>query len=144
MERLNEIEKKVERHDEKITTLFKRTDTMDWMRDTLTKLTTLMEITIEDNKKRDAENKVINERQNQTLDSINSNLSNLNGKVEKLEKGQESLTKRVDENESKHTIDTRNIDKEKKENLLKKWGVPFSVGIAIGTVLLQAIQILKG
>lgn len=141
-------------HTEQIKTLFekdkstnKRIDSMEAKVDditdvkiAITKISTSMEYLVEHNKKQD----ILNEKQNETLDKINQNLNELNEGQRTLNNKVEKLERRVDENENKHKIDTRDIEKEKNINILKKWGVPFSVGIAIGTILLQAIQIFKG
>ena len=133
-----------EKHEEQIKTLFKRVDDMDTMKETLIEVKTLMGIMVEHSKKQD----LINERQNETLNNINSNLSNLNNKVEKLEQGQESLQKRVDDNENKHLVDIRDISKEKEISKLKQWIIPASIVGAIittiGTIVIKIIEILKG
>lgn len=144
-----------EKHEEQIKTLFKqdeainkRIDGMDWMRDTLTKLTTLMEITIDDNKKRDEDNRIMNEKQNETLANMNQSLIEINNSMSSMNTRIGTLEEKVEENEDKNLIDIRNISKEKEVNKLKQWIIPASIGgviiTTIGTIVIKIIEVLKG
>ena len=135
-----------DKHEEQIKTLFKRVDGMENKIDDMTEMkiaintiSMSMEHIVEHNTRQDE----LNSRQNETLDKINENLNELNEGQRTLNNKVEKLEKRVDENENKHFIDTRDIEKEKHINVLKKYGVPFSVGIAIGTFLLKLFEVLK-
>lgn len=135
------------RHEEQIKTLFKRVEGVESMKDFMYSLdknmalqTQLMANVVEHNKQQDIK---MEEFQN-VIVSVNSNLTKLNeGQVE-LKDRVDTIEKKVENNENKHLVDMRDIDKEKNINILKKWGVPFSVGIAIGTFLLKFFEIWKG
>lgn len=135
------------RHEEQIKTLFKRVEGVESMKDFMYNLdknmalqTQLMANVVEHNKQQDIK---MEEFQN-VIVSVNSNLTKLNeGQVE-LKDRVDTIEKKVENNENKHLVDMRDIDKEKNINILKKWGVPFSVGIAIGTFLLKFFEIWKG
>lgn len=75
---------------------------------------------------------------------INENLTELAEGQRILNKRVGKLEERVDTNETKHLIDSRDIDKEKKIGLLKKYGEPTVIIVAIGTILLKLIEIFKG
>lgn len=142
------------KHEEQIKTLFKRVDGMENMRDLLYSLdknsalqTQLLESVVEHNNKQDiradkqdqvtAEQQQINMKINENLTELAEGQRTLNKRVGKLEE-------RVDTNENKHLIDSRDIDKEKKIGLLKKYGEPTVIIIAIGTILLKLIEMFKG
>lgn len=135
------------RHEEQIKTLFKRVEGVESMKDFMYSLdknmalqTQLMANVVEHNKQQDIK---MEEFQN-VIVSVNSNLTKLNeGQVE-LKDRVDTIEEKVENNENKHLVDMRDIDKEKNINILKKWGVPFSVGIAIGTFLLKFFEIWKG
>src|SRR5690606_23253390 len=109
--------------------------------------TQLLESVVEHNKKQDAradkQEEMMMEQQKINI-KINENLTELAEGQRTLNKRVGKLEERVDENENKHSLDLRDIDKEKNINILKKWGVPFSVGIAIGTFLLKVFEVFKG
>lgn len=91
------------------------------------------------------------ENQNKTLENINSNLNELNQGQRNLHQGQENLDnkvakleERVDKSESKSIVDIRDIEKEKYIRYLKDYAVPFGVGTAVATLLLQLFKTLKG
>lgn len=143
-----------DKHEEQIKTLFKRVDNMENMRDLLYSLdknsalqTQLLESVVEHNKKQDAradkQEEMMMEQQKINI-KINENLTELAEGQRTLNKRVGKLEERVDENENKHSLDLRDIDKEKNINILKRWGVPFSVGIAIGTFLLKVFEVFKG
>lgn len=143
-----------DKHEEQIKTLFKRVDGMENMRDLLYSLdknsalqTQLLESVVEHNNKQDiradkqdqvtAEQQQINMKINENLTELAEGQRTLNKRVGKLEE-------RVDTNETKHLIDSRDIDKEKKIGLLKKYGEPTVIIVAIGTILLKLIEMFKG
>ena len=143
-----------DKHEEQIKTLFKRVDGMENMRNLLYSLdknsalqTQLLESVVEHNNKQDiradkqdqvtAEQQQINMKINENLTELAEGQRALNKRVGKLEE-------RVDTNENKHLIDSRDIDKEKKIGLLKKYGEPTVIIVAIGTILLKLIKIFKG
>ncbi len=138
-------------HTEQIKTLFKRVDEMDIIQRTLHSLdksyalqSQLLQNIVEHNKKQDERmdrQNEINIKQNETLSNINANLSILNAKVEKLKQRQADLAKRVDENENKHNIDLRDIEKKKFTDMLIKYGLPISGGLV---VLWEILKIIKG
>lgn len=138
-------------HTEQIKTLFKRVDNVENKIDDMTDMkiaintiSVSMEHIVEHNKRQDGYSKrqdELNERQNRTLENINTNLNelnegqrSLNGKVEKLEQ-------RVDENESKHSIDLRDIEKKKYMDIFIKYILPTGGGLI---VLLELLKIWKG
>ena len=142
------------KHEEQIKTLFKRVDGMENMRDLLYSLdknsalqTQLLESVVEHNNKQDiradkqdqvtAEQQQINMKINENLTELAEGQRTLNKRVGKLEE-------RVDTNETKHLIDSRDIDKEKKIGLLKKYGEPTVIIVAIGTILLKLVEMFKG
>jgi len=143
-----------DRHEEQIKTLFEKSkdtnkrvdnvetkiDDMTDLKIAITKISTSMEYLIEHNEKQDT----LNEKQNVTLENINVNLRELNEGQRNLNNKVDKLEKRVDDNESKHKLDIRDIDKEKKIGLLKKYGEPAVIIAAIGTILLKVIEIFKG
>ena len=149
-----------ERHEEQIKTLFKRVESMDNFANILYSLDksyalqsqVLQQMSDRNDRqdeRMDKQDKRMEEYQ-KVIVSVNDNLTELTEGQRFLNDGQKnldnqvkSLKQRVEQNEEKHLIDTRDIDKEKKINFLKKWGVPMSVGIAVGTFLLRLIEIFK-
>lgn len=142
-----------DKHDERIKTLLKRVDNMEGLRDTLHSLdknsalqTQLLESVVEHNKKQDVradkQDQMMVEQQQINM-NINENLTELAEGQRTLNKRVGKLEERVDDNEDKHSIDLRDIEKTKNIDMLKKYGIPFGVGIAIGTFLLEVIKIFK-
>ena len=145
------------KHEEQIKTLFKKVynvenkiDDMTDMKLTMNTISLTMQNIQEHNERQDAWNKnmfesqsKLNERQNNTLDRINENLNKLNAGQTNLEGQVTELKQRVDENEVKHSVDLRDIEKMKNIDVLKKYGIPFGVGITIGTFLLEVIKVFK-
>lgn len=143
-----------DKHGEQIKTLFKRVDDMERLRDTLHSLdknsvlqTQLLENVVEHNKKQDAradkQDKMMVEQQQINM-KINENLTELAEGQRTLNKRVGKLEERVDDNEDKHSIDLRDLKKQKNIDILKKYGVPFGIGIGIGTFLLELLKIWKG
>lgn len=134
-------------HEERIKTLFKTTnrlenriDSLDEKFKDLNKLDmSIMSIsmTLENLYKHSKKQDTLNERQNDTLEVINTNLINLNTKVNELERCQKNLDKRVTLNEQLHTIDIREVTLNKIKQLL----IPGSIGALIGALI---IELLKG
>lgn len=81
--------------------------------------------------------------QNKTLEFINSNLNRLNQGQENLEAKVGKLEDRVDRNENLNTIDLRTINKEQKENYLKKYAGPIAIVLSLGALALQIITATK-
>lgn len=141
------------RHDEQIKTLFKRVDNMETMKDLIYSLdknmavqTQLMESVVSHNVKQDIrmdEQHEINIKVNENLTKLTNQYTTLDDKVDIFGSKTEKLAKKVDENEIKHNIDLRDVEKQKYTDILKKYGVPFGIGIAIGTFLLEVIKIFK-
>ena len=142
-----------DKHEEQIKTLFKRVEGVENMRDLLYSLdknsalqTQLLESVVEHNKKQDAradkQEEMMMEQQEINI-KINENLTELAEGQRALNKRVGKLEERVDENENKHSLDLRDIDKEKKIGLLKKYGEPAVIIGAIGTILLKFIEIFK-
>ena len=134
--------------DEKDLATNKRVDRMDWMRDTLTKLTTLMEITIEDSrkrdedsKKRDSDNKITNEKQNETLGNMNRSLIEINNSMNSMNTRIGALEEKVEEGEGKNLIDLRDISKKKYTDVLFRYILPTGGGVVI---LLEILKVWKG
>lgn len=97
-----------------ICTLFKRTESMDAIKDIATKLSVLMEVTIEDNKKRDK----VTERQSQALEKVNANLTHLNDRNDDFESKIENFEKRLNFEEGKGKIDITQLWKKIVTNAL--------------------------
>ena len=149
------------KHEERIRTLFKQDEDMDkrvgkleddrtlWYN--LDKNIALITKSINDinayNKKQDVrmdEQHEINIKVSDNLTRLAEQYNTLNNKVDTIGNETEKLAKKVDENENKHLIDSRDVDKEKKINLLKKWGEPALIITALGAILLKLIEIFKG
>lgn len=81
--------------------------------------------------------------QNKTLEFINNNLNRLNQGQENLEAKVGKLEDRVDRNESLNTVDLRAINKEQKENYLKKYAGPIAIVLSLGALALQIIAATK-
>ena len=136
-----------DRHEEQIKTLFKRVEGVESMRDFMYSLdknmalqTQLMTNVVEHNKQQD----VKMEEFQSIIVSVNNNLTKLNeGQVE-LKDRVDNIEDKVEKNENKHLLDIRDIEKEKKIGLLKKYGEPAVIIGAIGTILLKVIEIFKG
>ena len=94
-----------------------------------------MQHMVEHNKAQD----ILNEKQNETLENMNQNLHELNAGQRKLHSKVASLEQRVDENEERHVIDTRLIDKETQLSKLKKSAVPLGLGAA-GALLVEILK----
>lgn len=150
------------KHTEQIKTLFnqdefanKRIDGMEGKIDDMTDMKLTMNTialtmkNIQDhNVRQDAWNKDmfekqsnLNERQNNTLDRINENLNKLNAGQDKLEGQVTELKQRVDENESKHSVDLRDLEKKKYTDIFIKYVLPTGGGLII---LMELIRIWKG
>lgn len=141
-----------DKHAEQIKTLFKQVDNMDKMRESLYNLdknsalqTQLLENVVKHNKKQDTradkQDMVIAEQQQINV-KINENLTELAEGQRALNKRVGKLESRVNDNESKHNIDLRDLKKQKNIDILKRYGVPFGVGIGIGTFLIELVKIL--
>ena len=149
-----------DRHEEQIKTLFKKDESMEKRvekiesdKDFIYSLdknmaiqTQVLKEISEHNKRQD----VRMDKQDKTMDEQHQVIVSINENLTELTKGQRALNNRVgkledkvDENENKHNIDLRDIEKTKNIDILKKYGIPFGVGIAIGTFLLEVIKIFK-
>lgn len=135
------------KHEEQIKTLFKRVEGVESMRDFMYSLdknmalqTQLMTNVVEHNKQQDVK---MEEFQN-IIVSVNNNLTKLNeGQVE-LKDRVDTIEVKVEKNEDKHLMDLRDIEKEGKINLFKKYGEPTVIIVAIGTIILKLMEIWKG
>lgn len=149
------------KHEEQIKSLYekskdtnKRIDEMGDIRSILHSLdknyalqSQLMENVVEHNKKQDIrmdEQHEINIKVNDNLTRLADQYVALDDKVDTIGSETEKLAKKVDENENKHKLDIRDIDKDGKTNLLKKYGEPAVIIGAIGTILLKLLEIFKG
>lgn len=140
-----------EKHAEQIKTLFKRADDMESMRDLLYSLdknsalqTQLLESVVEHNNKQDTradKQDRMMEDQQQINVKINENLTELAEGQRTLNKRVGKLENRVDENDDKHNVDLRDIEKKKHIDIVFKYMIPAS-GISI--ILLKLLEMWKG
>ena len=139
------------KHEEQIKTLFKRADDMESMRDLLYSLdknsalqTQLLESVVEHNNKQDTradkQDRMMEEQQQINI-KINENLTELAEGQRTLNKRVGKLEDRVDENDDKHNVDLRDIEKKKYIDIVFKYMVPAS-GISI--ILLKLLEMWKG
>ena len=108
--------------------------------------TEMLKSIVEHNNKQDLRMDKQDERldeQHQVIVSINENLTELTEGQRALNNRVGKLEDRVEENDTKHTLDLRDINKEKNKNILAKYAAPFSVGLAVGTLILEIIKIFK-
>lgn len=150
-----------DKHGEQIKTLFKQGEVLDKRMEklecdkvlmySLDKNIALITQSISDineyNKKQDMrmdEQHEINVKVSDNLTRLAEQYITLDNKVDMISNKTESLTKKVDENESKHNIDLRDINKDGKINLLKKYGEPAVIIGAIVTILAKLIEVFKG
>ena len=120
-----------EKHAEQIKTLFKRADDMESMRDLLYSLdknsalqTQLLESVVEHNNKQDTradKQDRMMEDQQQINVKINENLTELAEGQRTLNKRVGKLENRVDENDDKHNVDLRDIEKKKHIDIVFKY-----------------------
>ena len=149
-----------DRHEEQIKTLFKKDESMEKTiekiendRDFLHSLdknmaiqTEMLKEMKEHNVRQDARMDKQDRRldeQHQVIVSINENLTELTEGQRTLNNRVGKLEDRVEENDRLHTVDTREIDKEKNKNILAKYAAPFGIGLAVGTLILEFIKIFK-
>ena len=146
-----------ERHEEQIKTLFKKDESMEKRvekleneKDFIYSLdknmavqTEMLKSIVEHNNKQDLrmdkQDKRMDE-QHQTIIKINENLTELTEGQRTLNNRVGKLENRVEENEDKHTIDTRIPDKKKYEDIIYKIIVPSSIGTIL---ILNIIKLLK-
>lgn len=98
------------------------------------------------------------ERNNTSMAQITETLGKMNKNLTQLTQGQEHLNKkmgslnskvelledRVEQSERKSMIDLRDLEKEEKMGVLRKYGMPIGVGVGIGTTLAMIIlEIIK-
>ena len=119
----------------KIHTLFKRTETMNNIQEIATRLSVLMEVTIEDNKKRDK----ILERQSQALEKVNANLTHLNDRNDDFESKIKNFEKRLGTEENKGKIDITKLWKKVLTNAVIG---ALSASIFFGAYMLIYFQIV--
>jgi hypothetical protein len=149
-----------DRHEEQIKTLFKKDENMEKriekiendrgfmhsLDKNMTLQTQMIKEIREHNLRQDArmdkQDKRLDE-QHQVIVSINENLTELTEGQRTLNNRVGKLEDKVEENDTKHTLDLRDINKEKNKNILAKYAAPFSVGLAVGTLILEIIKIFK-
>lgn len=134
-------------------TLYKRVDWLESKSDNWNQLSnaiSVMSVTlehiVEHNKKQDKrqdEQDGRAERTNETLERINSSLVELTQSQTHLNRKVGVLEERVDNNENKHVIDTRDISTTSYRNILMQYGVPAGVGAGILYIILELIQAFK-
>lgn len=151
-----------DRHDEQIKTLFRKqedserrieciegkvdnmqTDDITDIKVAINTISLSMEHMVESDKRRDRLDErrdELNENQNRTLEKINQNLNELNEGQRKLNKKVDTLEERVNDNESKHSIDLRDIEKKKYTDIIFKLVLPVGGAMAI---LWKLLEILK-
>ena len=142
-----------ERHEEQIKTLFKKDESMEKRvektendRDFLHSLDKNMALQtqlIESINAKMDEQHEINIKVNENLTKLSEQYNALNVKVDTIGNDQKKLAKKVEENEDKHSVDLRDVDKERNKGILVKYGAPFGIGIAIGMLVLEVIKIIK-
>jgi uncharacterized coiled-coil protein SlyX len=143
----------LERHEEQVKTLFKRTESMEKKiekiendRDFIHNLDKSMALQTQliqsINAKMDEQHE-INIKVNENLTKLSEQYNALNVKVDKIGNDQKKLAKKVEENEDKHNIDLRDVDRERNKGILVKYGAPFGVGIAIGMLILEIVKVLR-
>ena len=141
------------KHEEQIKTLFKRNESMekriekiendrDFMHN-LDKSMALQTQLIESINAKMDEQHEINIKVNENLTKLSEQYNALNVKVDKIGNDQKKLAKKVEENEDKHSVDLRDVDRERNEDILAKYGAHFGVGIAIGMLILEIIKVLR-
>lgn len=87
----------------------------------------------------------------ETLENVNKNLTqltqgqeHLNKKMGSLNSKVELLEDRVEQSEKKTMIDLRDLEKEEKMGVLRKYGMPIGIGVGVGTTLAMIIlEIIK-
>ena len=80
----------------------------------------------------------INVKVSDNLTKLAGQYNALNGKVDSVTAETKKLAEKVKDSEDKHKIDLRDIEKEGKINILKKYGIPFGLGASI-TILPQVL-----
>ena len=99
-----------------------------------------------------------NDRQDKRMDDNDNIMVKVNENLTELAEGQKYLNlgnkqrdsefiilkNKIDQNEDKHSIDVRDLDKERFKSILKKWGEPMAVISALGILLMKFIEIIKG
>ena len=150
-----------DKHGEQIKTLFKQSEVLDKRMEklecdkvlmySLDKNIALITQSISDineyNKKQDVrmdEQHVINIKVSENLTRLADQYIALDDKVDTISCETEKLAKKVDDNESKHKLDIRDIEKDRKANLLKKYGEPAVIIGAIGAIIIKLLEIFKG
>lgn len=133
-----------DKHEEQIKTLFKRVDEMDDFKKILHNLdknyavqTQMMKEMTEHNRKQD----VRLDEQHEINMNINTNLTELAEGQRALNQRVGKLEDRVNENEEKHSIDTRDIQKKGYTDILYKYALPIGVG---GVLILEIVKTIKG
>lgn len=135
-----------QRHDEQIKTLFKKVDATDNLSSVIHNLdknmavqTKMMEHVVEHNAKQD----IIMEQISSNLTELNNGYKTLSKEVSEVKGEIKDVSKRVDENEEKHNIDTRDIDKDRYIKKIYKIMTPIGIG-AILAFAIELFKILKG
>lgn len=111
-DRIKAIEKEVEGIKTEVKGLYKKFDNIAWMRETLTKLNTIMDVMVEENKKRDTKD----EQFTITINNINENLIKLHNDNTIIHKDIKETQERIHQveleqkqNASKGKLDVINI-----------------------------------
>ncbi|MGJ0846659.1 hypothetical protein ACR77J_08220 [Tissierella praeacuta] len=142
-----------EKHEEQIKTLFKRVDDMDNMRGLIHSIdknmavqTQMLKEMSEHNKRQDKrmdEQHEINIKMSDNLSQLAEQYNRLDDKVDSLENGQQKLARKVEDNDEKHKIDKRDIEKSEDTKILSwlyKWGTPIGL---LGLLVSQVYKIIK-
>lgn len=138
-----------DRHDEKIHTLFKKTDSINRRVEKIEEdrkflysldknmaiQTQMMKEMIEHNKKQDERM----DKQEEIIVKINTNLTELNEGQKALNRRVGKLEERVNENDNLHRIDTRKIEKKRWEDIFYKVAVPSGIAILLILEILRRI-----
>lgn len=142
-----------DKHEEQIKTLFKRVDDMGDLRDVIHNLDKNIAVqtqTLEMQAQTLKEIKEHNDKQDKRMDEQHKTIVKINENLTELTEGQRTLNNRVgkledrvEENDAKHSIDLRDIDKGKNTNILIQWATPISIGMAVGMLILEVIKVFK-
>ncbi|GEM_PF-4694952 len=140
-----------QRHDEQIKTLFKRVDAIEKRDDIIHNLdknmalqTQLMKSVVEHNVKQDKradDHQEIISKININLTELNEGQRTTNEELKSLGTRMDTVETKVDANEEKHNIDTRDIEKKRYIEVLSKYVL--SIGL-FSLLILEVLKIVKG
>ena len=134
------------KHEEQIRILFEKNEKLDCridnlseMKDTLIEMRILMGVMVEHSKKQDD----INEKQNHTLINMNNSLISMNNTILSVDNRVQTLELRASENERKHMIDTRDLQRERYKTIIQKYGIPIGIVSAVALLISELAKAYK-